>query len=244
MAGGLFLPRDDPGMRSRSGVASADGSSPQQLTHGPGTAQSAPAWSPDGRRIAFHALRANGHWDVWLMEGDGGMPRQLTMDPGDEQMPTWSRDGRWIYFSSDRGGRPEIWRMPASGGTSERVTHGGTGVVARESVDGKAIVYQAAEDDSPLLALPLTGGPARQLVACVKSQGFAIGAAGIYYASCDTGPESFMHLLDPVTGRDQVLASVREPFNWNGLAISPDGRTMLVHRYTENADLMLIENFR
>ena len=224
--------------------ASADGSSPQQLTHGPGTRQGSPTWSPDGRRIAFQALRENGHWDVWLMESDGGMPRQLTLDPGDEQTPTWSRDGQWIYFSSDRGGRLEIWRAAASGGPSERVTHDGTGVVAHESVDGKMIVYQAAADDSPLLALPLTGGQARQLVACVKSQGFAVGAAGIYYASCDTGPESFVHLLDPVTGRDQVLASVRDPFHWNGLAISPDGETMLVHRYSENADLMLLENFR
>jgi hypothetical protein len=52
------------------------------------------------------------------------------------------------------------------------------------------------------------------------------------------------HLLDRATGRDRVLASVTEPFNASSLAVSPDGTTLLVHRYSENADLMLLENFR
>ena len=116
--------------------------------------------------------------------------------------------------------------------------------IAYESPDGNAIVYQAADTDSPLLALPLAGGPARQLVRCVKAQSFTLAASGIYYAPCDTGPEAIVHLLDRATGRDRVLASVTEPFNASGLAVSPDGTTMLVHRYTENADLMLLENFR
>jgi Tol biopolymer transport system component len=223
--------------------ASANGSSPYQLTHGPGQNQRAPAWSPDGRRIAFSALRESGHWDIWLMDSDGGSPRQLTVDPGDEQKPTWSRDGRWIYYASDRGGRLDIWRMASSGGPSERVTSGGSGIGAHESRDGKVIVYQTAEGDSPLMALPVAGGPARELVRCVKAQSFAVAASGVYYAPCDTGPES-VHVLDPATGRDRVLASVTEPFHAADLAVSPDGTTVLVHRYTENADLMMVENFR
>ena len=170
-------------------AASADGSSPHQLTHGPGARQSGPAWSPDGQRIAFAAVGENGHWDVWLMDSDGGSPRQLTADPGDEKMPTWSRDGRWIYFSSDRGGRLDIWRTAVAGGPGERVTMAAA-VRGYESPDGSAIVYQAADTDSPLLALPLAGGPARQLVECVKGQAFAMAVSGVYYAQCDTGPDS------------------------------------------------------
>ena len=225
-------------------TASTDGSSPYQLTHGPGAYQSAPAWSPDGRRIAFSALDESGHWDVWLMDSDGGSPRQLTAGPADEQMPTWSRDGRWIYFSSDRGGRRDIWRTAVSGGPGERVTMSGSGYGGYESPDGKTIVYQAADTDSPLLTLPLAGGPARQLVGCVKGQAFAMAVSGVYYAPCNIGPDSIVHLLEPATGRDRVLASVTAPFVPGNLAVSPDGRTMLVQRYTENADLMLLENFR
>ncbi len=156
-------------------LASADGSSPQQLTHGPGPRQGAPAWSPDGRRIAFESQRADGHFDVWVMDSDGSALHQLTTDPGDENAPTWSRDGQRIYFSSDRGGGRDIWRVPVEGGPLTRVTHGGSGVVARETFDGSAIVFQTAEGDSPLVMLPLTGGPARQLAACVKSQGYIAG---------------------------------------------------------------------
>jgi len=168
----------------------------------------------------------------------------VTADPAAGNMPTWSRDGRWIYFSSDRGGRVDIWRTAVSGGPGERVTNGGSGMIAYESLDGNAIVYQAADTDSALLELPLAGGPARQLVKCVKAQGFTLAASGIYYAQCDTGPEGFVHLLDRATGRDRVVASVTEPFNASSLAVSPDGTTMLVQRYAENADLMLLENFR
>jgi len=98
--------------------------------------------------------------------------------------------------------------------------------------------------------LPLAGGPARQLVACVKSQGYVpgksltSGAAGIYYGRCGSDPESSLHLIDPATGRDREVGRVSDPFFLSGLAISPDGNTILVHRGTQTADLVLIENFR
>ena len=72
-----------------------------------------PVWTPDGRRIAFESQRADGHFDIWVMDSDGSALRQLTTDPGDENAPTWSRDGQRIYFSSDRGGGRDIWWVPA-----------------------------------------------------------------------------------------------------------------------------------
>jgi len=62
--------------------------------------------------------------------------------------PSWSRDGQRIYFSSDRGGGWEIWRTPAAGGPIERITNGGGGLVAYESTDGQAVLYQTAASDS------------------------------------------------------------------------------------------------
>jgi dipeptidyl aminopeptidase/acylaminoacyl peptidase len=230
-------------------LASADGSNPQQLTHGAGPRR-APAWSLDGRRIAFESMRADGHYDVWVMDSDGSALRQLTTDPGDDKAPTWSRDGKRIYFSSDRGGGRDIWWVPAGGGPVARVTHGGSGVIAREVFDGSAIVYQTAEGDSPLVMLPLSGGPARQLVECVRyegyiaGKGFAVGAAGIYYGPCGSGPKRSIHLIDPATGRDREVGLVSDPFFLSGLAISPDGNSILVHRGAETSDLVLLENFR
>ncbi|HEY7056205.1 MAG TPA: winged helix-turn-helix domain-containing protein [Vicinamibacterales bacterium] len=224
-------------------IASADGSNPQQLAHGPGPRQDSPHWSPNGQQIAFASLQDNGHWDVWVMDADGGPPRRLTSDPGDENAPTWSGDGRLIYFSSDRGGARDIWRTSAAGGPIERVTYGGSGMVAYESIDGRSILYQTATSDSPLVALPLKGGPARALVGCVRSQAFAIGATGIYYSPCGNGPDASIHRLDATTRADTVVGHVTAPFLVSDLAVSPDG-TILVARHTEAADLMLLEHFR
>jgi dipeptidyl aminopeptidase/acylaminoacyl peptidase len=195
-------------------------------------------------------MRADGHTDVWVMDSDGSAPRQLTTDPGDENAPTWSRDGRRIYFSSDRGGGRDIWSVPAAGGPVVPVTQGGSGLVAHETLDGSAVVYQAATGDSPLVMLPLTGGPARQLPACVKSEGYiagkgaTVGAAGIYYGPCGSGPEHSIHVIESATGRDREVGRVSDPFFVSALAVSPDGNTILVHRGTQTADLMLIENFK
>ena len=130
------------------------------------------------------------------------------------------------------------------------MTHGGSGVVAHETFDGSAIVYQTAEGDSPLMLLPLTGGPPVSSLRASRCEGYiagkslAVGAAGIYYGQCGSGPQRSIHLIDPATGRDREVGRVSEPFFQSGLAISPDGNTILVHRGTETADLVLIENFR
>lgn len=68
-----------------------------------------PAWSPDGRRIAF-ATAGPGGGDVWVVDADGSHPSRLTSTGSIEGMPAWGSDGR-IYFVSDRGGAPRIWSL-------------------------------------------------------------------------------------------------------------------------------------
>jgi hypothetical protein len=125
------------------------------------------------------------------------------------------------------------------------VTRDGSTFFAVESMDGRDLVYKRNMGDSPLLALPLAGGPARQLLPCVTLVNFAVAPAGIYYAACGPGPEHSIHLLDGAGG-DRVLGSARTPwgFELNRLAVSPDGRTILIQQGSASNDLMLIENFR
>jgi Tol biopolymer transport system component len=103
-------------------LANADGTDRSRLTQATGRSQGSPHWSPNNRRIAYDAQAENGHWDVYVVDATGGRTDRLTQDASDESRPSWSRDGKWIYFESNRTRRTEIWRMPATGGGGTQVT--------------------------------------------------------------------------------------------------------------------------
>ena len=221
-------------------LAAADGTSPVQLTHGPGLGQGTPRWSPNGHRIAFDSEGEDGYRHIWTVDVDGGSLRRLTQDPTDEAIPSWSQDGRFIYFNSNRTGAPDIWRAAATGGRAERVTHNG-GNSACESADGKTLFFTKSFV-GPLFALPLAGGAERKVIDCVFGE-FTVGLAGVYYLGCGARSGS-LSLLDPATDRDRLLSKL-ENATGDGITVSPDGKTILYAKNIgEGSDLMLIENFR
>ena len=146
-----FAPRGDriafasapSGRAAEIWVAGSDGSNAQRLVQGPGRWQSSPQWSPDGRRIAFDSLDTDGRFRVWTIDAQGGTPHRLTAQSGHQQSPTWSHDGRWIYYCLNESTEWDIWRMPAAGGTPERLTFTGNAAKGYESLDGKRLEYQA-----------------------------------------------------------------------------------------------------
>jgi Tol biopolymer transport system component len=74
----------------------------------------APAWSPDGRQIAF-ASRRDQNWDLYLMQSDGTGLRRLTDSQAYDSDPAWSPDGEQIAFSSTRSGNLDIYLMAPHG---------------------------------------------------------------------------------------------------------------------------------
>jgi Tol biopolymer transport system component/tRNA A-37 threonylcarbamoyl transferase component Bud32 len=109
-----------------------------------------PSWSPHGHRIAYWALTpGGGRRDILTVGVDGGEPVRVTDGPALDWSPVWSPDGRYLYFSSDRAGSMNLWRVPIderSGqtlGDPQPVTIGAS--AARQwaslSGDGKYLAY-------------------------------------------------------------------------------------------------------
>ena len=228
-------------------LAEADGSNPMQLTHGPGRGQGSPRWSPDGRSIAFDSRGEDGHSDIWTIGVDGAGLRRVTRDPSDESIPSWSRDGSLVYFTSTRAGREEVWRAPAAGGAGERVTREG-GCAASESLDGRLLYYVRTSANDALLVRPTAGGEERTIARCADLTNYAVGPQGVFYVGCNPpeapfGSHRVVRHWDAATGLDRPVAEIEG--NWvAGLSVSPDGRTIAWGRSLVTSDLMMIEDFR
>jgi Tol biopolymer transport system component len=70
-----------------------------------------PSWSRQGNRIVFWSVPVSQR-DLYTISPNGGQPVQITNDRYLDWSPTWSPDGMYVYFSSDRGGSLNLWRIP------------------------------------------------------------------------------------------------------------------------------------
>ena len=98
----------------------------KRLTKGP-HCFALPAWSPDGRRIAYEYNRdPDGkparNSDIYVMNANGNFPKRLTTTAGFDGDPAWSPDGKRIVFESTRSGNSDVWVMNADGTRPRNLT--------------------------------------------------------------------------------------------------------------------------
>ncbi|RZV34855.1 MAG: Tol-Pal system beta propeller repeat protein TolB [Chromatiales bacterium] len=104
----------------------------------------APSFSPDGRKLVVTLGGVDGNLDIHVLDINSRETTRLTTHRAIDTEGTWSPDGRYIYFTSDRSGGPQVYRVSARGGTPERVTFEGSyNARPRLSPDGKrmAVVH-------------------------------------------------------------------------------------------------------
>ena len=85
-----------------------------------------PRISPDGTRVAFTLTGANRN--VWIWDLHRSSLTRLTSGPTEDLLPVWSRDGRRVFFSSDRAGNMDVYSQAADGASMDRVEFAGPGV--------------------------------------------------------------------------------------------------------------------
>ncbi len=125
-----------------------------------------PAWSPGGARVAYWWPRAGSGADIWTTSQDGGEPVAVTDDPATDWNPVWSPDGDYVYFSSDRGGSMDIWRVAIDEGSGlpqgepQQVTISGGVDAVHPAFAGSAsqLAYVETESTRRLYRVPFDPG--------------------------------------------------------------------------------------
>jgi hypothetical protein len=123
------------------------------MVHDSGQEDSAPAWSPDGTKLAFetHGPVASVDGDIFVLDLESGAVTRLTSDPPGapvhDEGPAWSPDGTMIAFTSERADpNGDIWIMQADGSDPRRLT---TDTVLDESPDWQPIPFSVGAAERP-----------------------------------------------------------------------------------------------
>jgi len=222
-----------------------DGSNCDQVTALQGTA-GRPRWSPDGRYLAFE-FHPNGRSEIYLAELPSGIPRLLpTIPDADNLSPSWSRDGKSIYFASKRGADPfQIWRMSIKGGTPIQLTKNG-GISPVESPDGRYLYYCKFEQGG-IWRMPLQGGDETEVVSDLEGGGWpnwGVTSGGIYFLQFREFPHVAIDFYQFATGKTVPIWALEKEPGW-GLSLSPDGKSIAyIQNEFAESNIMLVKNFR
>ena len=203
-------------------------------------ANRSPAFSPDGKTIAFISDRG-GVPQVWAVSREGGEPRQITRLEDQVSGLDGSPDGKWLAFSVAPGGglNEQIYLVSPEGGEPKRITAGGqvnnrlagwSGRFLRFSANPKdpgsldGYIYDAATGETRLVAVnpgvgtltDLSDDGKRAVVQRVRSRG-----------------DGNLFLIDLASGQEELLTPHEPPGAFGGGLFSPDGSTVYL---TSNKD--------
>jgi dipeptidyl aminopeptidase/acylaminoacyl peptidase len=164
-----------------------------------------PAWSPDGHLIAFASNRSKPdpdrtyNTDIWVVAANntdqGAQLTQVTTNPGDDDTPSWSPDGKLITYTSQLD--PHLFQYathhvavsPAAGGPARVLTQSfdRNATEPRFSPDGKSIYFIADDDGTQILArVPATGGElTRPIAGRFMLYAYSLGKTGDIAAQID-----------------------------------------------------------
>jgi len=241
-------------------VANLDGANLRPLTDGP--ISGTPRWSPDASEVVFDGPE-EGTTEIYAVPSFGGSTRRITNNPSNDNVPSYSNDGRWVYFASNRSGEWQLYKVSVEGEerrpeSVQQVTQRG-GYAAFESSDG--YVYYAKKrilavgEPNSLWRVPVEGGVEEVVIEDLYSSwsNWALAGDFVYFLNPAGDTESpaetsswAIYKLSLKTGaRTRLRAIEGRPFAGPSFDVSHDERWILYGTVNPaESDLMLIEGFR
>jgi Tol biopolymer transport system component/DNA-binding winged helix-turn-helix (wHTH) protein len=206
-----------------------------------------PHWGPDSRKVAYGAVDANGIPQVYIVHIEERVPRKLSTNVDGITNPSWSHDGRWIYFRSYEKLGYRLYRCPATGGDGRLLVSGQDVISPKESADGKTLYFLTRNVEASVRQLSLedehaTDTELKDMPLVERNVEWAVAANGIYFVGMDYpgGAEYF----DFKTRRTEKLFKGDKSV-MNGISVSPDERYILYGQLDQfTTTVQLVEKFR
>jgi Tol biopolymer transport system component len=121
---------------------------------------------------------STGNWNIYVVGVDDRRVRPVTSDTAANIRPSWSSDGKWIYFGSNRADGYQIWKIPVAGGHAQQITRNG-GYEAYESPDGKDLYYAKPQGTEGIWRVPVQSGSEVQVIDHGRQVSWAMTDRGI-----------------------------------------------------------------
>ncbi len=224
---------------------------PRRLIDQPGYA-SYPAFSPDGKWIAYHRI-LDKQRDIVIIPSDGGAGIPFTVDPAADIIPVWSPDGSEIAFSSNQEGQFRIYAASVIDGkrASEFRAISPAGISAYApawSPDGKWIAFpvSSGESQGEVFIVPARGGEARQVTREAEAKRIRWDViTGALLVSGAWGEDHATLRIVPVDGGEPTPFTPAVVFGeWDATGIfdlSPDGRFLIYSRENLGGDIWALQ---
>ena len=227
-------------------LADADGENARQLTRLGAFLIGYPSFSPDGKRIAFHA-RVAALFDaaprIYYVDVDGnGIAQQIGDGALGLNVPSWSRDGQYVFANTVIGGRSRAYRMRVADGATESLIEGD---LPRVSFD-EARLFYVQVGRTGLFARSLAGDVANNPETVVipdyrPLSAWQVARDGLYYLTVGADNVRHIRFLDETTGQSTDVLEISTALDSFG--VSADGTTLWYSALQGSAgsDLTLFE---
>jgi Tol biopolymer transport system component len=218
-----------------------------------------PAFTPDGRHLLWSSNRS-GNFEIWMADPEGGSARQVSSDGVDAENPAMTADGEWIVYSSANPASPGLWKVRPDGTEATRILAGNFTVPELSPrrgwvavVDSDSLVQPTVEihvvrieDGSEVTRIGVPAAAIAANLTAGRSRWTGDGDVLVFVAGGEISQDVNLVRQTVVPGRDTdaeritLFAGDRDRVP-ESLAVSPDGRRLVVSVASGSSDVLRIE---